>query len=222
MAKLVEPIQGAGNDEFSTPQALFDFYDKAFHFGLDVSATPRNTKCRRFFTKSVDGLKQEWTGTVWMNPPYSQLGHWVKKAYESSLSGCTVVGLIPVWTDAKWFQDSCMHAEIQFLRGRVSFDGRPGFAPFSNMVVIWRPDDSVMKCSCVRVPVKDIGIALKIVPPSKKRSPQLNRLLANGMTISLAVPPLKDAGKVIQRTNKKKVVCQPPCRQNRPKWLPGR
>lgn len=71
--------------EWATPQAFFDELDKEFHFTLDVCATPENAKCTNFFTKEQDGLSQEWSGMVWMNPPYGrEISKWVAKctAYE--------------------------------------------------------------------------------------------------------------------------------------------
>src|SRR5690242_9912345 len=87
--------------EWATPQDFFDQRAERFGpFDLDVCATPENAKCKRFFTILDDGLKQQWTGVCWMNPPYGrEIKHWVRKAYESSLRGATVVCLIPARTD---------------------------------------------------------------------------------------------------------------------------
>jgi hypothetical protein len=89
------------NDEYGTPQDLFDHYDAAFHFTLDVCATPRLAKCKKFFTPQQDGLKQSWQGHVcWMNPPYSTLRKWVRKAWDEAQQGAVVVALLPAFTDA--------------------------------------------------------------------------------------------------------------------------
>lgn len=82
---------------------------------LDVCALPENAKCKRFFTPEMDGLKQEWTGVCWCNPPYGrQIGKWVEKAVKSS---ATVVMLLPARTDTKWFHDWCLpYGKIEFLR----------------------------------------------------------------------------------------------------------
>ncbi len=54
---------------WETPQAFFDALDAEFGFTLDVCALPENAKCERYFTPEADGLKQEWRGVCWMNPP---------------------------------------------------------------------------------------------------------------------------------------------------------
>ena len=77
--------------EWTTPAALFDSLDRLFGFTLDACATPENAKCSRFYTREQDGLSQPWDGIVWCNPPYRGLGKWVRKAFEESQNGATVV-----------------------------------------------------------------------------------------------------------------------------------
>lgn len=123
---------------WATPQNFFDEWNSKFHFETDVCALPDNAKCNNFFTPEQDGLKQEWKGTCWMNPPYGrEIGKWVKKAYESSLDGATVVCLLPARTDTRWFHDYCTKGEITFIRGRLKFNGVKWNAPFPNMVVVF-------------------------------------------------------------------------------------
>nr|WP_228148606.1 phage N-6-adenine-methyltransferase [Acinetobacter baumannii] len=100
-------------DVWSTPQDFFEKLDRVFNFDLDVCALPENAKCERYFTPEIDGLKQEWTGTCWMNPPYGrEIVDWVAKAAYTAEQGHTVVALVPVRTDARWFQDYCLGREI--------------------------------------------------------------------------------------------------------------
>jgi phage N-6-adenine-methyltransferase len=74
----------SNTDLWATPQDFFDELDREFGFDLDVCAIPENAKCSRYFTPEQDGLKHEWNGTVWCNPPYGrQIGKWVEKAYKS-------------------------------------------------------------------------------------------------------------------------------------------
>ena len=127
----------SNTDLWATPQDFFDKLDAEFHFDLDVCALQENAKCDRFFTPDVDGLSQEWAGTVWCNPPYGrQIGKWVKKAHDSD---CTVVMLLPARTDTAWFHDYIYgKAEIRFVRGRLKFGGAKWNDPFPCMVVIYR------------------------------------------------------------------------------------
>ena len=123
-------------DLWATPQELFDKYDAIYHFETDVCALPGNAKCKRFFTPEMDGLKQEWTGVCWCNPPYGrQIGKWVEKACKSF---ATVVMLLPARTDTKWFHDWCLpYGKIEFLRGRLKFGGCENSAPFPSMIVVF-------------------------------------------------------------------------------------
>ena len=126
-------------DMWSTPQDFFDKLDREFRFRTDVCATRENAKCGQFFSPESDGLTCNWTGVCWMNPPYGRnIKHWVKKAYESSLKGATVVCLLPSRTDTAWWHDYVMKGEIRFIRGRLKFGGQKNSAPFPSAVVIFR------------------------------------------------------------------------------------
>ncbi|WP_434750234.1 DNA N-6-adenine-methyltransferase [Paenibacillus amylolyticus] len=128
-------------DLHATPQDFFNELNSEFTFETDVCALPENHKCSIFFTPEMDGLAQDWRGVCWMNPPYGRtIGEWVRKAYESSLNGATVVGLLPARTDTKWFHEYCYgKAELRFVKGRLKFGDATNSAPFPSVVVIWRP-----------------------------------------------------------------------------------
>ena len=130
-------------DLWETPQDLFDKLNNEFHFTLDVCATPENAKCDSFYTKEQDGLSQPWKGVVWCNPPYGkQIGSWVRRGFFASLSGNTVVMLLPARTDTRWFHEYIYgKAEIRFIRGRLKFGGSKNSAPFPSMVVVFMPHD---------------------------------------------------------------------------------
>ena len=109
---------------YSTPQKLFDELNKEFNFDLDVCANEQNAKCPKFFTEKEDGLKQDWIGNCWMNPPFNkELKKWVLKAHsESKKHKSLVCCLIPVRSNTIWWQQVCMDAEIRFIIGEVNFN----------------------------------------------------------------------------------------------------
>lgn len=126
--------------DWETPQPFFDALDAEFGFTLDVCATHETAKCERYFTPIEDGLSQPWSGICWCNPPYGrEIALWVRKAYEESQRGCTVVCLLPARTDTGWWHDHVMRGEIRFIRGRLRFSGSKINAPFPNAVVVFRP-----------------------------------------------------------------------------------
>ena len=131
--------QPDAKNEWATPQWLFDSLDLEFHFTLDAAASPHNAKCKHYFTEETDGLQQDWSGVVWVNPPYGrEVGKWVSKAYHESLKGVTVVMLVFARTDTRWFHDYAYHkAEIRFLKGRLKFGGSKNSAPWPSMLLIW-------------------------------------------------------------------------------------
>jgi phage N-6-adenine-methyltransferase len=59
-------------DMWETPQYFFDELDKEFHFTTDACAVSCNAKCQHYYSPEEDSLKQKWSGTVYMNPPYSR------------------------------------------------------------------------------------------------------------------------------------------------------
>ena len=59
----------SNTDLWATPQDFFDKLNEEFNFELDVCANDENAKCARYFTETEDGLKQNWNGVCWMNPP---------------------------------------------------------------------------------------------------------------------------------------------------------
>lgn len=144
----------ARSDEWLTPKWLFDHFDAEFRFTFDGAARASNTKCARF--PEGDGLLVPWHGeTVWLNPPYSEIGPWMEKAFLSShalLRPATVVCLVPNAPDTHWWADwvEGKATEIRLLTrsllptGRVHFekeDGWSGRAGFSSVLVVYRPAD---------------------------------------------------------------------------------
>lgn len=126
-------------DTWETPEDFFNQLNTKWNFNTDVCALPSSAKCKHFFSPEEDGLAQEWYGVCWMNPPYGrQIIKWMKKAYEQSLKGTTVVCLVPARTDTKWWHEYAMKGEIEFIRGRLKFGDSKNSAPFPSAVVVFR------------------------------------------------------------------------------------
>lgn len=88
MSGFTSGMKSSATPEWSTPRDLFDELNAEFHFDLDVASTDENALCEKHYTKDDDGLSNEWTGSVWCNPPYGrEIGKWMRKAAESNWGG---------------------------------------------------------------------------------------------------------------------------------------
>ena len=128
-------------DHWATPQDFFDRLNDEFSFTLDPCSDGTNNKCDLFYTKECDGLSQKWAPhTVFMNPPYGRaIADWIRKAYEESEKGATVVCLIPARTDTRYWHEYVMKSEeIRLVKGRLKFGDGKNSAPFPSAVVIFR------------------------------------------------------------------------------------
>lgn len=138
---LKRPMRG--KCEFGTPQVIFDPLNREFGFTLDPRATAKNAKCEKYFTVEENRLLQPWDGAVFMNPPFRDCDVWIEKAYRESLRGATVVCLMPARVDTAWWHEYAIRGEIRWIRGRIHFDGAEHNAPFSCVLIIFRPPKEV-------------------------------------------------------------------------------
>ena len=122
----------SANDNWSTPIDVYNKLDEEFHFDFDPC--PLNEE------PDFDGLQIEWRESNFVNPPYSDIKNWCKKAYEEFQKGRTVVMLIPSRTDTRYWHDYIMKAtEIRFIKGRLKFGGSKTNAPFPSAIIVFAP-----------------------------------------------------------------------------------
>lgn len=139
-------------DLWRTPPALFASLDAEFCFQLDAAAAPHNALCRKFITAEQNTLETPWTdylnvpGYVWLNPPYSDITPFVKKAAAESANQIGTVMLVPADTSVGWFKEAIQTAsEVRLITaGRLAFINPVTGKPVSgnnkgSMLIIWRP-----------------------------------------------------------------------------------
>lgn len=120
------------NNEWQTPQWLFDYYNRKYEFTVDLAATDKNTKCGIYFTKEQNSLKQNWhelKGWLWCNPPYGRkLPEWIEKAHIESCLGAKIAMLIPASVGTQYWAKFIINKveNITFFTGRIKFDDPNG------------------------------------------------------------------------------------------------
>jgi len=91
------------SDEHYTPKILFDTLGMTF--GTDVCA-PRGgvawIPAINYFDVERDGLAAQWSGTVWMNPPFSKPSPWVSKFIEHNDGVALCVVSRSIWFNELW------------------------------------------------------------------------------------------------------------------------
>jgi ParB family chromosome partitioning protein len=124
-----------GENEWFTPPPVLELA-RAVMGGIDLdpasSAQAQATvQAERYFSADDDGLAQEWSGRVWLNPPYAQplLSEFVAKliAEVRSARVAQAILLTHNYTDTAWSQAAMEAADaIGFTRGRIHFISKAG------------------------------------------------------------------------------------------------
>lgn len=119
------------SDHWYTPKHVFDALGNP-RFDMDVAAPmliPSWINARKWLWK--DSLESEWSGFIWMNPPFggrNSLQPWLDKFFAHGDG----IALTPDRTSAPWFQDAWSKAELALFTPKLKFirpDGSPGKSP---------------------------------------------------------------------------------------------
>ena len=113
------------SDEWYTPKYIFDALGTSFN--LDVASPPegpRHVPANSFYSEK--SLDREWSGFVWMNPPF---GHqstkrlWLRKFFDHGDG----IALLPDRTSAPWWQEFAPLADaVLFVAPKVKFERPDG------------------------------------------------------------------------------------------------
>ena len=106
-------------DSWITPKWIIE---KLGPFDIDPCACDQMpwTTATRMITQAEDGLKAEWNGFVWMNPPYGrQLGTWLEKLSRHNNG----IALVFARMDTDAFHQNVFGcaSSLLFIKGRITF-----------------------------------------------------------------------------------------------------
>lgn len=128
-------INNSGNNEWYTPPEYIAAARELMG-GIDLDPASceianKIVTADKFFSIEEDGLKQEWRGRIWMNPPYASnlIGQFASKLVSEVRAGNVTQACVLVnnATETRWFQE--MTAEsvaVCFVQGRIKFIDKNG------------------------------------------------------------------------------------------------
>jgi len=123
---LPHVAQASGDNEWYTPAEYIEAVKEVMgRIDLDPASTEiANTivGASRYYTKEDNGLKQEWGGCIFLNPPYSQpdIQLFCDKLAESEIEQAIV--LVNNATETRWFRTLAdLASAICFPTGRIRF-----------------------------------------------------------------------------------------------------
>lgn len=125
-------VQSAEN-EWYTPARYIE-HARAVLGAIDLDpaschAANQTVRAAKFYSIKVDGLRPEWTGRVWLNPPYGRLaGDFTRKLlaeYEAGRVPAAIALVNAHCTDTGWFGGLWDHA-LCFTDHRIDFDSERG------------------------------------------------------------------------------------------------
>ena len=102
-------VGNSGDDEYYTPPEIVEASRVALGGQIDLDpasneVAQRVVKAKKYYTKEDDGLTKEWSGRVFLNPPFSDLNGFANKlvADFKNIESAVFIGRMDVGT--KWGQ----------------------------------------------------------------------------------------------------------------------
>lgn len=136
----------SGNNEWYTPADYIEAAREVMgSIDIDPASNDRaqeTVKAAVYYTAETNGLDKEWSGNVWMNPPYASdlIGKFIDKLVGELPNIEQAIVLVNNATETEWFGKLISRANaVCFPRSRVKFympDGKTG-APLQGQAVIY-------------------------------------------------------------------------------------
>jgi phage N-6-adenine-methyltransferase len=146
----IDQFTSQQTDEWSSPREIVEpLADVLDGFDLDpCSGAEQSPFADETYTESDDGLEQSWFGTVWVNPPYSDVADWTAKAgTEYNREDVeSIYYLCKGDSSTEWWQRAATDATmVVTIDHRLSFGDGENSAPFPSHIFVYdRPSQTVL------------------------------------------------------------------------------
>jgi len=136
-------------DSVRTPKFIVEPLLREFGVKAFYDPAPYNINFQK--GKDKDGLTTDWGKISFVNPPYSSVRPWFRKAVEEWQKNKTVIMFCKLTAIGSAYAKLYMKgAERRVLSKKVPFPGYGGRLPmFNNVLVIWRANKRSSKYSII-------------------------------------------------------------------------
>lgn len=143
----------SGCNEWYTPDEYIELaWDVLGEIDLDPASCEfanRTIQAKQYFTVEQDGLRQEWHGRVWMNPPYSaELVQQFSAKFSDEYEKGNIeegIALVNNATETNWFIGLVKNAKaVCFPKGRIRYtsQSRESMAPLQGQAFLYFGDNA--------------------------------------------------------------------------------
>lgn len=129
------------NDDVETPREFYNELDSIHHFDFDPCP----------FKSDFDGLESDWGKCNYVNPPFSKIKAFVRKAVTELKKGNKSVFLITTRTNSNYWQDYIFPnaTDYMLLKG-ITFEGFTREIPMPLCVIEFDPTkDPIFRSSTI-------------------------------------------------------------------------
>lgn len=150
------------SDEWYTPPHVFDHL--GCRFDLDVAHPDAKTFVPADSIITAGSLEAEWSGFVWMNPPFggrNGLTPWLEKFFAHGDG----IALTPDRTSAPWFRAMWQKADLILFTPKLRFirpDGSEGKSPSNGTALVATGD----RASAALLRAQRRGLGIVAIPTS--------------------------------------------------------
>ena len=131
LTKKPHVVNNSTDNEWYTPSQYIEAAREVMgSIDLDPASNDfanETVKATKYYTEETDGLKQEWFGNVWLNPPYQTA---LIQAFADKLNASNfnqAIVLVNNATETQWFRNLVKKASaIMFPSGRIRYVKRDG------------------------------------------------------------------------------------------------
>ena len=142
----VHVSNNSGENEWYTPQYIIDSAKIVMgEIDLDPASSELANKivqAKNYYTVKEDGLKQDWYGKIWLNPPYSQpeINNFAEAVVSKKYNEIMI--LVNNATETNWFRIMAEKSNvICFINRRLKFidkNGNPSGSPLQGQAIIYK------------------------------------------------------------------------------------